>query len=1100
MTIVDQLSFSKNALNQYAKKVGNLIDSEVANEESFYADFRDLLKSFFNTEEFEVIIVPKTKDKKDKPDFIVYMDNIPIIHIEGKNPYDPIGKWLLANTTNRLFDQVYRFRGREDNNIPVIVTDFIHIWVINKDSPNLKDLDHQVKIKLKIIDDSESSWKAISGIKQKLESALNYLCEEIAISITKVSSMIPHLVKYARKLKEKIIEVFNEPINPMKNYLESIRNDFLESIFSSDKEKKSQEFADLFAQTLIYGCFVAWMRFCKEGNSPVDFSFKIATEYLPYGTFIYDIFANMSTKSSPDIRKSIFSKVERIFQSTQFERITQNTETLMITFYSDFLQQYDPEMAKERGIVYTPYPIVNFIVRGIDYFLKRNFNKPNGIVSPNITYLDPAAGTMAFPCEILRIAKKFFEKKFSKQPGRIDAYFKEWVKENYLKNSYAFEILMAPYVLGHLRTNMLLEELGAKIDPSKERIKLYLFNALMEFQTSLKDFRNPAIGLEIVEAHNVRSKKRILVVMGNPPYNVSTQNRFEWIEDKLKIYYENIQREGRKKLSGLTSLMDDYVKFIRFAQWKTTEQNDAGIIALITNNYYLDGLTFRGMRYSLKKDFDQIWIINLHGDIRKGIPEYIRNEGIISDENVFGSKTSVGVAIVFFIKTPKNSTNKCEIQYIEKWGKKAEKFEFLSQSIDNLKFQNIEERIDYEFVPDLFFHRKKYQSFYYLVDIFKKNIQGIITGHDHDIMDYSKIETEQKIENLFEKYANPPNKPKKFWNPYKLLETNVVQARNDIMKWNWRGFDKRFIPYNDKLIARPSFQLMQFLLPPNNENMVLIINRRSRGCKGDSSVFITDTIFDNVCNEGASGLKCYAFPFKINEIEEKYDFREPKSAIHSNIKPEFINKLNYKEKISDEQIFYYIYGILFTPVYRKRYHFGLKEEFPRIPFPENETILIQMSKLGKILTDLHLFRSSDLDSSQFEMGKSTDYKIYYVRKNDKDKAGNQIPDTYDPNTQRIYFKKRSKTQIKMESEGDKLENITWIEGITQEMWDFEIGGRQQLKEWLYDRKYSSESKRGTIPRPLNNEELEYFLKMCDAIKKTIELLPELDEIYKEIDP
>ncbi|GAH66352.1 unnamed protein product, partial [marine sediment metagenome] len=249
-----------------------------------------------------------------------------------------------------------------------------------------------------------------------------------------------------------------------------------------------------------------------------------------------------------------------------------------------------------------------------------------------------------------------------------------------------------------------------------------------------------------------------------------------------------------------------------------------------------------------------------------------------------------------------------------------------------------------------------------------------------------------------------------------------------------------------------------------------------------------------------SGLKCYAFPLKISETGKDYDFRKPKKAISPNVKPEFIKKFNYKEKISEEQIFYYIYGILFTPIYRNRYHFGLKEEFPRISFPKTEESLIEMSNLGKRLADLHLFRNSDLDTSQVEMSKSTDYKVYYIRKNDKDKAGNQISDTYDPKTQRIYFKKRAKTQIEKELQGNRLDDITWIGEITQQMWDFEIGGRQQLKEWLYNRMYSLESKKGKISRPLNNKELDYFLKICDAIKKTIKLLPELDEVYVKIDP
>ncbi len=1127
MTVVDQLSFSKNALNQYAQKIGKLIDSEIANEESFYADFRDLLKKFFKTDEFEIVIVPKSEETADKPDFIVYMDNIPIIHIEGKNPYDPVDKWLLTDTKNRLFNQVYRFRGREDNNIPVIATDFIHIWIVDKDTPNSKDANHQVKFKLKIIDDSGTSWKVYSGIKPKLESALSYVCEDIVLSISKVSSMIPLLVKYAKKLKEKIIEVFIEPSNPMRNYLENIRNDFLDSIFSSDKEKKTQEFADLFAQTLIYGGFIAWMRFCKEGNLASNYSFKKATDYLPYGTFIYDIFADMATKSSPDIKKNIFNKIERIFQSTQFEKITQNTESLMITFYSDFLWQYDPIIAKDRGIVFTPHPIINFIVRGINYFLKKHFNKPKGLIDPDIHFLDPAAGTMGFPCELLRVVKDIFNIKYFEQPGRINSQFNEWVQNSFLDKTYAFEILMAPYVLGHLRTNMLLDELGATFDSSSNSVKLFLFNTLMELQTKLTDFRNPSIGQEIVEALSIRNSKQILVVFSNPPYNATSQNNFDWINKKvfyemkyfskmekeiinkaknkqveiLKIqeekndYFWNLQRAGTKDLSGYKNLKNDYVKFIRFAQWKIKE-NNFGIVAYITNGNYLDGLIFRGMRAAIRRDFDMIYIVDLHGDTRRGIPIHFQRKGIKTDKNVFGIKN--GVAITFFIRAKNHSDENCIIKYIDKWGTKEEKFEFLEKKIENLTFFDVPERIDFEFIPDNFSLRNKYSSFTYIVDIFVISNYGVVTGNDRFISDIDKKSLEERIEKLFEKKIQPKSKSVNYHDVIKKISKE--NSLKKIIKWNYRGFDERYICYNPPLNARHGYSLMQYLLPHQN-NITLILERKN-SCKfgSASSFFISDKIFSHKCNEGASGAASYAFPLKVNLSTKIDDYNKPKPAVNSNINQDFKNKLPYGNLIQDEDIFFYIYGIFYSKTYRERYSLGLMEDFPRVPIPDSCELVIEMSKLGKRLAELHLLRAQDLDTTKFPMSASSDYKIYYVMRSDKDSGGNQISDTYDPITQKIYFRKRTMTQIKKEQESDPLKEITWIGGITQEMWNFEIGGRQQLKEWLYARRYSETGRKNTIQRSLNNKELEFFLKMCDTIKKTIELLPELEEIYKKIDP
>ena len=1070
MTVVDQLAFSKNALNQYAAKIGILIDSEVANEESFYADFRDLLKDFFNTDDFNVIIVPKAKETTDKPDLIVYMDNIPIIHIEAKNPYDPVDKWLLADTKNRLFDQVYRFRGREDNNLPVIVTDFLHVWVIDKDSPNSKEIDHQVKFKLKILDDSGTSWKAYSGIKKQFESVLNYACEEIAISISKVSSMIPHLVKYAKKLKEKILDVFKEPSNPMKNYLENIRNDFLESIFSSDKEKKSQEFADLFAQTLIYGAFIAWIRYCKEGNPPSNFSFSKATEFLPYGTFIYSIFAEISIKLSPEIQRTIIKKIERIFQSTLFEKIIENTETLMVTFYGDFLNKYDPEMAKDRGIVYTPHPIVNYMTRGIHFFLKKYFHKEEGILNEGINFLDPAAGTLAYPIEILRLAKNEFINKYSKQPGRILNEFNNWVYKSYLPNTYAFEILMAPYVLAHFRLNLVINDLNVKFNPQKNKANIFLFNTLMSSQTTLNDFRNKSIGEEIVGALGIRKNQEILVIISNPPYNVSSQNKIDWIEEKMDLYKEGLDEKNIKPLS------DDYVKFIRFAQWKICENKNCqkGIVAYITNNTYLDGRIFRIMRKELCKSFDYIYITNLHGNSRKG-----------ETGNPFDIR--VGVSIVFFIRLEDHSDERIEIFYksIDN-PSKYEKFNELEKPFELAYFKQITITDQNYFVPleadsDMI---EKYNNFLGLEDIFLNYSIGIQTHHDDFLIHIDKEVLIERLKLFFNKeYSklkeiNIELKPSNTWDPESARKnSNYNKVIKTINTVSYRGFDERNLIFDDDFVERGRTSFMNEIKRYN----YTICTTKQLMKPPFNHIFITNKPFDGCVLSTKSKEAAYGFPLRFNN--------------RTNIK-----KPKLKFNIEEERLFYYIYGILNSKIYQNRYQGFISKDFPRIPFPKNREYFVLMANKGKRLAELHLLEAKDLDTTQFYMSKSTDYKIYYIRRYDKDDDGVQINDTYDPITKKIYFKKRTKTQIKAEKEGDNLEYITWIGDITQEMWDFEIGGRQQLKDWLYVRTYSEEIKKNTIQRQLNTNELKYFLKMCDAIKKTNELLPELDEVYKKIDP
>ncbi len=1066
---MDQLTFSKNALSEYAKKIGKLIDEGKATEESYYSDFKILLKDYFNSEEFEVIIVPKSEGTDDKPDFIIYMDGIPIIHIEAKKPNDPIDRWLLVASKNRFHDQIYRYRGREKGAIPVMVTDFLTIWVIDKESNNEKEKDHEVKYKLRIINEDISVWKPSSSAKKNFEEAMSYLCEDIVISISKVSSMIPHLVKYAKKLRDKIINVFKVPLNPMKIYFENIRNDFLESIFSSDKEKKSAEFADLVAQTIVYGGFIAWMRFCKDGNDSRDFVFSLATNYLPFGTFIYSLFAEFLVKLSPEIKKSTIKKIEIIFQSTEYEKIIENTETLMVTFYSDFLQKYDPEMAKNRGIVYTPIPIVNYMIRAVHYFLNLYFNKDSGILNDEINYLDPAAGTLTYPIEILRLAKNEIEKKYSKQPGRVINEFNNWVHSLFLKNTYAFEILMAPYVLGHFRMNMVLNDLGAKFNPQNDKVNLYLFNTLMSSQTTINDFRNKSIGEEIVSALRIRKNQEILVILSNPPYNVSSQNKIDWIEKKMDLYKQDLDERNIKPLS------DDYIKFIRFAQWKLCENKNSqkGIIAYITNNTYLDGRIFRVMRKSLCKSFDYIYITNLHGNSRKG-----------ETGNPFDIR--VGVSIVFFIRLEEHSDDRIEIFYksIDN-PNKYEKFNELEKPFDLIHFKPLDVTEQNYFVP---MEREpemveKYKNFLGIEDIFINYSIGIQTHHDDFLIHTDKDVLIERLKLFFNQEHNKLKKlnielnPSKTWNPESVrIKSDYEKAIKTINSVSYRGFDERNLIFDNNFVERGRTSFMDNI----KKNNYTICTTKQLMNPSFNHIFITNKPFDGCVLSTKSKEATYGFPLEFNN--------------GTNIQ---LPKLEFDIKEGD--LFYYIYAIINSKIYQNRYSSFLAKDFPKIPLPKKEENLLLMAKMGKKFTELHLLNAEDLDTTQFPMSKSSDYKIYYVRSRDK-KDGTQIPDTYDPSTQKIYFKKRTKTQIKAENEGDLLEDITWIGGITQEMWDFEIGGRQQLKEWLYVRQYSKEIQKNRINRPLNTEELEYFLKMCDAIKKTIELLPELDKVYKKIDP
>ncbi|MBD3351179.1 MAG: N-6 DNA methylase [Candidatus Lokiarchaeota archaeon] len=890
--------------------------------------------------------------------------------------------------------------------------------------------------------------------------------------------IISDLVEQANQLRKALIHILKTEDN-QKQIFERIWNKFLSDYDCIENQSNYMEiYADILTQSAVFGLFLIWLK--KNNKHNVNYS-----SIFPQKTYFYILFQWIETEAPQSIQDRISSIFNEVLNKLDIETRADKDWDIILDnkFYDSFLWHYQPRLAKQKGIVYTPEPVITFIINSIHHLLSKKLGINEGIYSEKVNILDPATGIMGFPCQII----KFFHS-LSKQ--------KQIQMKKDLQNIFAFEILPVPYLFGILRTTLLLERYGVLSINYDNQPHFYLCNAL----TKIKDVGE-------VGENNFRKlifNNDVLVVLGNPPYNVSSQNKIDWIEQKINYspnltleseseitelkkkandYFWDLQRNGTKKISGYKAIQDDYVKFIRYAQYLVKE-NSTGIVAFVTNNYYIDGLIFRGMRSSLRKTFDEIWIVDLNGDIRKPVPKNLKKRGITQDENIFDITS--GIAISFFIRYKDHSDSHCKIYYASFWGTKIQKMQFLMKSIKEMEFVEVAKRRDYEFCPDTFGLRNKYNEFTYILDIFRKHIQGIVTGNDMFISDIDKNALKKRIKDFFDDKLTIETRS---WN-YETAKTKTTCdfALTNIIKWNYRGFDIRYICYDKALIVRDRFVIMQSLIPSDNGNVTLIINRQNRSDLA-SSFFISDTIFDHKCCEGASGLHSYAFPLKIIESNKEIP----------NINNKFKNILPYSEQISDKELFFYIYAILYAPTYRKRYYHGLMSDFPRIPFPSDLEYFYQMSMLGRMLANLHLLNPKYLNIDEFEISESKDLSIYSVKRKDVDKNGNSIIDTYDPYTQKIYFNKRTKQQLNQEKMHGTLNQVMWIGGISRKMWKFEIGGKQQLRQWLYARRYSNIRKRNTISRPITEEELTRFLEICSAIKKTIELLPKIDEIYLNID-
>jgi len=404
----------------------------------------------------------------------------------------------------------------------------------------------------------------------------------------------------------------------------------------------ASQFADMFAQTLTYGLFAAHFNHTVRLSSESQYIHSAIQNTDP---FLQKLF---TTITGPELNNEPFAcyvdELVRLLAETGVEAMLVGSdqhisqEEPLISFYEKFLEQYDPQLRELRGVYYTPEPVVSYIVRSVDLLLHSQFNCQDGLADTAMTtgpsecqqrviLLDPACGTGIF----LQAVIKHIRAKFLKT-GNVHRW-SAYVHEHLLPRLFGFELLMTPYLMAHLNLGMQLAALDL---PEPER-HTWTYN--IENDERLNIY--PVNTLERIEEILKCGPGQIMVIIGNPPYAGHSANKGQWINTLLDTYKQDcpdLKKPGQAKW-----LSDDYVKFIRFAQWHI-EQAGFGILAFITNHSYLDNPTFRGMRRSLLQSFDDIYILDLHGNSKK---QEQAPDGS-KDENVFDIQQ--GIAISIFVK------------------------------------------------------------------------------------------------------------------------------------------------------------------------------------------------------------------------------------------------------------------------------------------------------------------------------------------------------------------------------------------------------------------------------------------------------------------
>ncbi|KAJ9763600.1 DNA methyltransferase [Campylobacter jejuni] len=967
------------------------------------------------------------KEGRGAPDFLITKDFLTLGYIENKR--------VNANLDNIITsDQILKYTKLSPN---IILTDYLRFILLSLNDKNEIIICKEVKIcSLDEIKSVIKNQSLLDTKTQELNKLFSIFFSKIPNPINSALDFANHLSLRTRILKDELL------LSSKNETLLSLFNTFKETLY---KELSYEEFCDSFAQTLTYSLFLAKL----NNDTAKEIDLNNAKKFIPksfplirsMSGFLDDSFENLENIkwlleeiiniiNHIDIT-SIIKELNKTGEKDLFNRptILSTHKDPYLHFYETFLASYDPKLREVRGVYYTPAPVVIFIINAIDEALKQDFNHKKGLseaLDKNITLLDFATGTGTFLLEAFRKALEPISKNSVNYNPKV-----------LIDKFCGFEFLIAPYTIAHLKISQSFkEEFNSPLNDD-ESLKIALTNTL--YSKSISKEQNDQNTLftlidltkEFKKAQKIK-EEQILIITGNPPYSGASSNKGLY-EDEIKISYglepskANLNNEQKKWISSYfkekskqnTStfkaiyekhkleneknskvMLDDYVKFIRFAQSKIDSQ-ESGIFAFISNNSFLDNPTFRGMRYSLMQSFDKIYILNLHGDTRKKekAPDGSK------DDNVFDIMQ--GVSINIFIKQNSKAKN-TNIYYHDLYGKRKDKYEFLYENdLNSIKWTLVKNNEPfYLFLPQNNDLLEEYNKGISVKDIFMLSSVGIASSKDAILISTNNKKLEQQVYNFYNEFD------KKY-----------------IKEIAYKPFDTQKIYYDIKKVERPRIDIMEHFL--GYENIGLIYDRGTN-LKEISNLFISSKVIDkHLVGANSYVSPLYLYPTTRSKKflkKENPNFNEENfTSKIENFKESFrtfIDEL-YKEKFSPEDILGYIYAVLFHKIYREKYLDFLKIDFPKIPFTKDKNTFKNLSKLGLKLVNLHLLKNDELDfnigEALFKDIKNKNFKIQKIKYN-KDVKELFINES-------LYFNK-----------------------VSPEIYEFKIGGYAVLDKYLKSHK------------------------------------------------
>jgi hypothetical protein len=952
------------------------------------------------------------------------------------------------------------------------------------------------------------SWS--NAFKLEHNEVIN-TAKDLSIRLAELASSIRDRIKVALS-----IENDSGPLTILMNaFKSSLVNDL-----------DNDSFADMYAQTIAYGLLSA--RIADPSRKTVD-DFTLHMRTSPFLRELMQTFLHIGGRKGKaggpgiDFDELGVGDVIQLLDNVNIEAVLidfgdkNRQEDPVMHFFEGFLHAYDKKIRKDRGVFYTPQPVVSYIVRSVHELLQTEFELADGLadittwgemlkrnpkmklpllteepgekrtISPSepfVQILDPATGTATFLIEVIDVIHQTLTAKWKQlrfSEAKQSAEWNEYVPKHLLPRLHAFELMMAPYAIAHMKVGLKLAETGYFF-ATEERARIYLTNALEPYQKQLNLPKLNALAHEASAVNDIKRNRRFTVIIGNPPYSGVSSNIGPWIENLLRSPLSD-GSSGYFTFNGSPLdepntrwLNDDYVKFLRLAQMEIANSG-VGIVGLITNHSWLENPTFRGMRQSTSKTFPKIYLIDLHGNTKK---KEIAIDGS-KDENVFDIQQGVAISLMV------SRNIETSISHSDLYGLRIEKYEELYRS-------SVRTTQWHSLAPDpaLMLWRRfdatnsaEYESFPVITDIFSSGdgdgrgsswAKGLATTKDHLFISFDKEEAYKKIGLL----ASTTASDFEVGGTLSLQDTpyfTISDARRVIRKGDWkaricdvtyRPFDNRTLYWHPELYdvgrGASSKRVMSHMFKPN---IALVTSRMTKG-EIFAHTYITRCPVEVISLSSKTSNNAFVFPLKYYpDLTSQINFEFDQSNFRINLNPKFLSRLamNLRVKVekdglpaglTPEDILYYTYSLFHSGTYRSRYVEFLKIDFPRLPLTNNFQLFKELARIGEELTNLHLLESPKLVVDQVNSIHENNSQVEKISWAD---------DT-------VWI--------------DKQQTIGF-KGVRADVWSFYIGGYQVCDKWLKDRK----------GRSLSKDDIVHYQKVIVALSETIRLMKKVDEVINQ---